>query len=209
MDWATVSALATAGGTLVLAVATFASVRSANRSARTAERALLAGMRPLLFPSRLQDPVQKITWADAHVSRLPGGQGTAELMSDSLYLTMSLRNVGPGIAVLQGWDIHTDIQERGAPPRAPEDFRRQMRDIYIAPNDMGFWQGSFRDRSEVLFAPLESVVEQRRPFIVDLLYTNAEGGQRMISRFSLAPAGDDGWMCTVGRHFSLDHDLAR
>ena len=38
-DWATISSLATAGGTLVLAVAIFASVRSANRSARIAELA--------------------------------------------------------------------------------------------------------------------------------------------------------------------------
>ena len=37
-DWVTISSLATAGGTLVLAVATFSSVRSANRSARVAER---------------------------------------------------------------------------------------------------------------------------------------------------------------------------
>ena len=41
-DWVTISALATAGGTLVLALATFASVRSANRAARVAERSLLS-----------------------------------------------------------------------------------------------------------------------------------------------------------------------
>ena len=59
-DWSTIASLATAGGTLVLAVATFASIRSANRSARvpersarTAERSLLAGQRPLLVNSRL------------------------------------------------------------------------------------------------------------------------------------------------------------
>ncbi len=49
-DWVTISSLATAGGTLVLAVATFSSVRSANRSARTAERSLLAGVRPIRRP---------------------------------------------------------------------------------------------------------------------------------------------------------------
>jgi hypothetical protein len=54
-DWATIASLATAGGTLVLAVSTFASVKSANRAARAAERSLLAGLRPLLVPSRLQD----------------------------------------------------------------------------------------------------------------------------------------------------------
>ena len=48
VDWVTISALATAGGTLVLAAATFSAVRSSNRSARVAERALLAGLRPVL-----------------------------------------------------------------------------------------------------------------------------------------------------------------
>jgi hypothetical protein len=55
-DWATIWSLATAGGTLVLAAATFYSVRSANRAARTAERALQVGLRPVLVTSRLQDP---------------------------------------------------------------------------------------------------------------------------------------------------------
>ncbi len=55
-DWVTISSLATAGGTLVLAVATFSSVRSANRSARIAEQSLLLGLRPILIPSRDEDP---------------------------------------------------------------------------------------------------------------------------------------------------------
>ena len=37
-DWVTISSLATVSGTLVLAVATFASVRSANRAARKQTR---------------------------------------------------------------------------------------------------------------------------------------------------------------------------
>jgi hypothetical protein len=43
MDWVTISALATAAGMPVLALAMFASVRSANRAARVAERSLPAG----------------------------------------------------------------------------------------------------------------------------------------------------------------------
>ena len=43
MDWVTISSLATAAGTLVLAVATFASGRSANRTARVAEIFVPAG----------------------------------------------------------------------------------------------------------------------------------------------------------------------
>jgi hypothetical protein len=51
-DWVTISSLATAGGTLVLAAATFGSVRSANRAARVAEESLMANSQPLLVPAR-------------------------------------------------------------------------------------------------------------------------------------------------------------
>src|SRR3954470_4629582 len=102
-DWATISSLATAGGTLILAIATFGSVRSANRAARTAERSLLAGLRPVLLPSRLQDAEQKFNWVDGHWTRLSGGQAGVERIDDVIYLSLPLRNVGAGIAVLQGW----------------------------------------------------------------------------------------------------------
>jgi len=77
-DWVTISALATAGGTLVLAVATFASVRSANRAARVAEQSLLVGLRPLLVPSRLEDPAQKVAFAEGEYLVVPGGSAVAE-----------------------------------------------------------------------------------------------------------------------------------
>jgi hypothetical protein len=63
-DWVTISSLATAGGTLVLAVATFSAVKSANRSARVAERSLLAGLRPVLIPSRETDEAESIRFGD-------------------------------------------------------------------------------------------------------------------------------------------------
>jgi hypothetical protein len=63
-DWPTIASLATAGGTLVLAVATFSSVRAGRRSTRIAERstgiaerALLIGMRPV--PRARYDPATK------------------------------------------------------------------------------------------------------------------------------------------------------
>jgi hypothetical protein len=56
-DWYTTAAnLATAGGTLVLAGATFASIRSGQRATQATERALMAGIRPVLMPSDLEDP---------------------------------------------------------------------------------------------------------------------------------------------------------
>ena len=66
-DWVTISSLATAGGTLVLAGATFASVRSANRAARVAERSLLAGLQPLLTTSHLEDTAQKVQFVDGRI----------------------------------------------------------------------------------------------------------------------------------------------
>ena len=42
-------------------------IRSSNRSARIAERALLAGQRPLLVVARREDPAQEIQFADGRV----------------------------------------------------------------------------------------------------------------------------------------------
>jgi len=69
-DWATIAEVGTAAGTLVLAFATFGATRSANRSARIAERAFEARLRPVLVPSRLEDPAEKIMWGDQHWTRL-------------------------------------------------------------------------------------------------------------------------------------------
>ena len=66
-DWVTISALATAGGTLVLAGTTYASVRSANRAARVAETSLLAGLRPLLVQSSEDDSALRANFADGVV----------------------------------------------------------------------------------------------------------------------------------------------
>jgi hypothetical protein len=101
-DWPTISSLVTGGGTLVLAVATFAAVRSANRSARIAETALQEQRRPLLAQSRLEDPVQKLMFVDEHWVSAAGGRAAAEHVGGSVYLAISLRNVGSGIGVCQG-----------------------------------------------------------------------------------------------------------
>src|SRR5258706_2207874 len=102
-DWPTIASLATAGGTLVLAGATFAAVRSANRAARTSERSLMAGLRPLLLPARLQDPPQKVMFADQHFTHVQGGKAVAEEVDGVIYLAAAVRNAGQGVAVLYAW----------------------------------------------------------------------------------------------------------
>lgn len=131
-DWATISSLATAGGTLVLAVATFSAVRSSNRSARIAEQALQEQRRPVLVHARLDDPVQKIMFADGHWVRAEGSQAVVDESDGNLYLALALRNVGAGIAVLQGWHAWPErvLGDVEHPP--VEDFRPHTRDLYIA-----------------------------------------------------------------------------
>lgn len=127
-DWVTISALATAGGTLVLALATFASVRSANRAARVAERSLLAGLRPLLVPSRFDDPPQKVNFVDDKWVVAEGGRGVAEVGETAIYFVIPLRNVGAGIAVLHGWSFLPGLRLEDSHPQA-EDFTRLTRDL--------------------------------------------------------------------------------
>jgi hypothetical protein len=112
-------------------VATFSSVRSANRAARTAERTLLAGLRPLLIPSRLQDEPQKIMWAGRHWAKILGGCASVEVDDDIVYLAMSVRNVGSGIAVMHGWDPVNAMPPDLPPHVPPDEFRQQTRDLYI------------------------------------------------------------------------------
>lgn len=204
-DWATIASLATAGGTLVLAVATFASVRSAQRAARAAERALQAGLRPVLVTSRLQDPPEKINWVDQHWAKVGGGGAVAQAEGGVVYLAIGVRNVGSGIAVLHGWNVASDFLTSDDPHAEPDRFRRQTRDLYVPPGDSGFWQGALRDRDDPDLERVGACVEGRRPFTIEVLYGDHEGGQRTISRFAVLPRDDgDAWLCSVSRHWNLD-----
>jgi len=209
-DWVTISALATAGGTLALAGVTLASVRSANRAARVAEQSLLAGQRPLLVPSRSEDPAVKAGFQDDVWFSVPGGQGIAVATDEADYFVIAVRNVGNGIAVLHGWRLEPELQlvrEAHITPPPLEDFTTLTRDLYVAPGDVGFWQGSFRDPSSETYRAARRAVEEQRRIGVDVLYGDFEGGQRVISRFMLTPHEVDGgmrWFASVGRHWNVD-----
>jgi hypothetical protein len=208
-DWVTISGLATAGGTLVLAVATFASVRSANRSARAAERALMSGLRPLLLPSRVEDPAEKVSFIDDHWVRVPGGGAHLEAGEDAVYLAIALRNVGQGIAVLDGWRFRAERLDGTEERPDPAGFRRLTIDLYVPPKDLGFWQGALRDPSDPVFVTASKMIRERQPFAIDLLYGDGEGGQRVISSVFLRPVKEDRWLASAARHWNLDRDDPR
>jgi hypothetical protein len=209
LSWPTIASLATAAGTLVLAMATFASVRSANRSARIAELALQEQRRPVLVQSRLDDPLQKIMFVDGHWVHVPGSGAVAEHVEDTVYMAMSVRNVGAGIGVLQGWNVHAGLRRSQIAPASAEEFRTQTRDLYIPAGDIGLWQGALRDPTDDFHAPIAEAVRQRETISLDLLYTDQVGGQRTISRFNLVPMGEDAWIAGVGRHWYLDQEGPR
>jgi hypothetical protein len=204
LDWVAVSGIATAAAALVLALATFASVRSGARTARIAERSLLASLRPLLAPSRLEDSAVKVGFQDDKWFSIPGGGAVAETSDEALYLAIAVRNVGNGIAVLHGWFLHTEVLT-GATPHPPvDDFRRLTRDLYIAPGDVGFWQGAFRDPDDPTFSAAREAIEEPRRIGIDVLYGDHELGQRSITRFAMTPRDEGRWIATVSRHWNVD-----
>lgn len=215
MDTSTIASLATAGGTLILAIATFSSTRSANRAARVSEEALMVGLRPVLFNARPQDPPQKVGFIDDHWVHLHDGLAAVQEADGKLYLAIPLRNVAAGLAVLDAYYIWPQRPSTGDGYEPVERFRRLNRDLYVPAGDISFWQAAIREPSDPLYAPLRDAIRAGASIGVDLLYGDHEGGQRTISRFSLTPRIHGGgeepgmWMCTVARHWNLDRDDPR
>jgi hypothetical protein len=214
-DTSTIASLATAAGTLVLAVATFSSTRSANRAARISEQALKVGLRPVLFNARPQDPPQKVGYVDDHWLVLRDGLAAAQESAQNLYIALPLRNVAAGLAVLHGWHLwprRAGIEDQ---PPAPEDFHRLSRDLYVPAGDVSFWQAALRDREDPLYGPVHEAIAARTPMSIDILYGDHEGGQRTITRFYLTPREDAAdeepwlWRCSTSRHWNLDREEPR
>ena len=208
LDWATAASLATALGTLVLAIATFASTRTANRATRVAEQSLMARIRPLLLSTRMQDPPEKVMWSDQHFARVEGGRGVLEQDGDVIYLAATVRNAGSGLAVLHGWYSHEDWRDATHPPPETEKFRMLTRDLYIAPGDIGFFQGAVREANDPMRERLEALVKDPQRFAVDLLYGDQEGGQHTVTRFGFTPR-NGGWLVATSRHWFLDRNDPR
>jgi hypothetical protein len=212
-EWA---AWGTSIGTLVLAGATFAAVRSSNRSARVAERALLAGLRPVLTPSRPEDPSEKVQFADGRVFEVGGGRAMVRDENGVIYLALPLRNVGAGIALLRGYHVEAESAQRvaqdplgsarhrrGDEAPDPSTFSEQQRDLFVASGSLGFWQAALRDRGEERYQRTRDAIGTAGRITVDLLHTDHEGGQPTIARFVLLPGADEHWGFDVTHYWSL------
>jgi hypothetical protein len=195
LTWSTIASLATALGTLILAVATFSAVRSSNLMAKVAQQQLMVQLRPVLATTRREDPTLKVNFGDTKWVLVPGGGAVGEVGPGEgsqgpdtmvVYLALGVRNAGSGIAVLRGWHFYPGWR-RDAEHAPLEEFQRQNRDLYIPSGDIGFWQGAFRNTEDAGYDDARKTIEAREAWTVELLYGDHEGGQRMISRFTALP----------------------
>jgi hypothetical protein len=129
--------------------------------------------------------------------------------SDAVFLAVSVRNAGNGIAVLHGWHLWPELRSGREDPVPVDEFVRLTRDLYVAAGDVGFWQGTFRDPASAEFAAARRAIEQHEQLTVDVLYGDELGGQRRITRFALTPREEDGWWVSVSRHWHLDGPAPR
>lgn len=209
-DAATVAQVATAGGTLVLALATFSSIRASHRSVKVAERSLLAAQRPVLIPSREDDLPEQVNYGDGTVVTVSGHGGVVELGGERLYMALALRNGGAGLAVIHGW--HVEPADAAARMPMPElsEFRPQWRDLYVPADQTGFWQASIRDRDDPVYQAIRARLEAGHRVMVDVLYSDYEGAQRSIARFSLGTRrrgegeGDGSERAEILRYWDLE-----
>jgi hypothetical protein len=211
-DWVTVTAeLATGVGTLVLAVATFSATRSANRAARVAERSLLTSLRPMIMPTALQDPVQKIMFGDRHWVVVEGGRAAAEVTDEAIYLAIPLRNAGQGMAILHSWHINIGTEHSQEPEHADLDtFRLLGRDLYVPPQGTGFWHGALRDPEEELFREVAKGIEDRQIMTIEIFYGDHDGVQHAITRLAVTSREEnDTWYVAFARHWDLDRPVRR
>jgi hypothetical protein len=204
VEWPTIASLATAAGTLVLAIATFSAVRSGQRSTRIAERSLLLGMRPVLAPARVTDPPEVVRFGEGRMVSVEGGMAAVEHDAGNYYLVIPLRNVGTGLAVLQAWRLQSRRPDLRTPHAAPAEHRPQTRDLYVPAGDTGFWQGAIRDPDDSFREGLDDAFRDAGILTVDLLYGDHEGGQLTISRFILTREEDGNWRPGVIRHWLLE-----
>jgi hypothetical protein len=143
--------------------------------------------------------VQKIMFADGHWISARGSEAVVDAANSDLYLAPAVRNAGAGIAVLQGWYLWTELVQSDVGHRAPEEFRRQVRDIYIAPGDIGLWQAALHQADGELASELLAARSERRPFAVDLLYSDQVGAPLAGERRAPLEPGSDGTPVTLGR----------
>lgn len=75
----------------------------------------------------------------------------------------------------------------------------------MPPGDLSFWQAGLRDRDDPHYGLARGAIERREPFAVFVYYTDHEGGQPTVSRFTVMPVRDSEWLPSVTHHWPVPH----
>jgi len=192
----------------VLGVATFASVRSANRAARAAEGSLLAGLRP----------------AGAVTPPGPPREGLVRRPALAPHRRRPRRHRGdqrgdlPGHVTAQRRHRHRYPARLGVLPRTAQRRCRppRSRSLSAAHARHLCAGGGHRFLDERIPRPGvrrirtgAQAIAARQALTIDLLYGDFEGGQCSVTRFGLLPVGEDGWLTAAGRHWNIDRPQPR
>ena len=134
---------------------------------------------------------------------VPAGEAVIMHRNGAVLMAIAVRNVGTGLALVQGWHLRVGRTTIADDHQPAESFRRLTRDIYVSSNDTGFWQGAIRDESDPDHGEVRRALEARESLTIEVLYTDQERARRFISRFTLTPQ-DEGWTATAGKIWALD-----
>jgi hypothetical protein len=174
-----------------------------------AEQALLAGQRPYQIASREDDPLERVRFGDDVVLEVSGHGGAIKCKRENVYMAMALRNAGSGLAVIQGWIAAVRATSDRECPTI-ESFRLQQRDLYIPAGETGFWQGAIRTVEDPAYPSVSAAAHSRDRVMIDILYADADGGQRTIARFSVSDwPRVEGERADLIRVWNVDRDEPR
>src|SRR5204863_8344728 len=94
--------------------------------------------------------------------------------------------------------------------RALESFRTQHRDLYVPAGETGFWQGAIRAVDDPAYEPVSAAARNRERVMIDILYADADGGQRTVARFSVSDwPRVEGERADLIRVWNVDRDEPR
>jgi hypothetical protein len=85
-----------------------------------------------------------------------------------------------------------------------DTFRRLTRDLYIPVGDIYFWQGGIRDPADHDRPLLADKVSSQARIVVDVIYADQQGGQRVVSRLGLGTRDDGTYLVTLPRQWNVD-----
>ena len=140
----------------MLAVATFS--RPAGHPFGAGGGAISAPLRSVLTPSRENDPAELVRFGDQQILRLRGHGGAIAVGRDAVYLALSVRNGGAGLAVIHGWrvkprpgyDTIRDEARVGSTAAAGRVSPPADRP-FVSAGDSGYWLGALRDPAEPIY----------------------------------------------------------